>query len=208
MFPLIKIRLTYLKRNRCMLVFSYLLIPLILIVSIIIYAATTKISKKVEFNPKRTFDFDYDKTLFDDAYNYQEILPHLRNTSLVCKNGKKGEDFKQFIKNKFNIELEIFPDEKSLDKYWRNIIIMNYDEKKKAYEFSYKQNKGSAFSEDLSEFKFPFNLISSEAATDIFNYSYFFDDEKDENENPSSTLKLVKRKNLKIKLIYIYYINL
>ena len=207
MLALIKIRLTYLKRKKCMLIFSYLLIPIILLVSIIIYLINNKVAKNVVFNPKQTFVFDYDKTLFDASYNFTEIIPHLSQTSLICKNEKKGKDFKQFIENKFNIELKIYPDEKSLDKDWKNAIIMNYDEKKKSYEFSYKQNQGSEY---LSPFQFPFTLISSEVASDIFNYNYVLKEEVSYgNELFPSAVTITKEVTFKNQIdIYLLYQSL
>ena len=179
MLPLIKIRLTYLKRKKCTLVFSYLLIPIILLFGIIIYVAKTKGKDPAKYNPKQTFPFDYDKSLFTSQYD--DIIPYLKNTSLITKNEKKGQNFALFIKEKFNIDINISPDEKSVDKSYKNLIIMNYNEKKDAYTFLHKQNKGSSGYDEEGPFGFPFSLMSSQDASNIFSY-YSFNYDNSENE--------------------------
>ena len=170
MFPLIKIRLTYLKRKTCMLVWSYLLIPLIILLSIIIYIATKKGGEDVKFNPKQTFEFTHGNgsSLFNN-YDYKRELHYLKNASIISKNEKKGKNFAQFLKGIFDTDYIIYADEKSTDKNSKNLIIINYDEKKNAYTFSYKQKQELYFS---VYDEFPFSLISSQEASDVFSYTY------------------------------------
>ena len=174
MFPLIKIRLTYLKRKTCMLICSYLLIPLILLLSIIIYIATRKGGEELKFNPKQTFQFKHENgSILFNNYDYKEVLPYLKNTSIISKNEEKGKNFAEFLKGICGKDYVVYTDEKSADKYTKNLIIMNYDEKKDAYVFSYKQRKESNIYSPLYE-EFPFSLISSQEASDIFSYSFNF----------------------------------
>ena len=178
MLALIKIRLTYLKRRKCALVFSYLLIPLILLMAIIIYVAKTGGKEKAKYNPKQIFPFNYDNSFFSN--DYRDIIPYLKNTSIVSKNEKKAQNFALYIKTKLNIDIGIYPDEKSVQKNIKNLIIMNYDEKKNAYTFSYKQNKGSEMGE-YGGFGFPFTILSSQSASDIFSYySHNYENNGDE----------------------------
>ena len=185
MFPLIKIRLTYLKRKTCMLFWSYLLIPLILLLSIIIYLATRKGGEELKFNPKQTFQFKHENesTLFN-YYDYKEVLPYLKNTCIISKNEEKGKNFAQFLKGIYGIDYVVYSDEKSADKNTKNLIIMNYDEKKDAYIFSYKQRQESNMYSPVYE-EFPFSLISSQQASDIFSYSYNFTENNTDSQNIS-----------------------
>ena len=175
MWPLIKIRLIYLKRKKCMFVCSYLLIPLILLLSIIIYIATSKGGEEVKFNPKQKFQFIHgnESSLFNN-YNYKVEIPYLKNTSIISKNEEKGKNFTQFLKGIFGIDYVVYSDEKSADKNTKNLIIMDYDEEKNAYIFSYKQRQELNYNSIYYEF--PFSLISSQEASDIFSYSYNFYD--------------------------------
>ena len=187
MLPLIKIRLTYLKRKKCVLFFSYLLIPIIIFISFIVYLLYNKRQKEIIFNEKKIFDYTYDNLLFNNINDeYNEIIPFLEETSLISKDEKIAKDFQSFLNKKFNIDVEIYPDEKSLDKYCTNIIIINYDKKKNSYRFSYYQKYSTEVVENSNysnDKMFPFdNLISSKEAADIFSY-YQFEDNNDYNSN-------------------------
>ena len=199
MLTLVKIRLTYLKRKKCMVFFSYLLIPLIILISIVIYVANNKGLSKAEYNPKRIFNYNFDNSLFDSYLNlnggneYQYIEQFLRNTSIISNDEEKAKKFQSFLSNKLNIDVEIYSNEKSADKNIANLILINYEKKKNAYEFSYKQNKALVSSAGLGYSKqnlFPFELISSKDAIDIFSYfdHYPKSGENDDGSQPDYSI--------------------
>ena len=200
MFPLIKIRLTYLKRKTCMLVCSYLLIPFILLLSIIIYLATRKGEEEVKFNPKQTFQFIHgNESFLFNNYDYKYELHYLKNISIISNNEKKGKNFAEFLKGIFGTDYVIYADEKSVDKSSKNLIIINYDEKKNAYTFSYKQKQELSYYSQYDEF--PFSLVSSQEASDIFSYSYnssILDNENIDSPNISDIFSYYNNSN------YIY----
>ena len=174
MITLIKIRLTYLKRSKCMVFFSYLLIPLIILISILVYIANNKGLSKAEYNPKRTFDYNFDNYLFStNANEYQMIQAFLNNTSIISKDEDKAKKFQSFLSNKLSINVDIYSNEKSASKNIANLLFINYNKKKNSYEFSLKQNKALSNSEGYAyslQNLFPFKLISSKEAIDIFSY--------------------------------------
>ena len=174
MITLVKIRLTYLKRSKCMVFFSYLLIPLIILISILVYIANNKGLSKAEYNPKRTFDYNFDNYLFStNANEYQMIQEFLKNTSIISKDEDKAKKFQSFLSNKLSINVDIYSNEKSASKNIANLIFINYNKKKNSYEFSLKQNKALSNSEGYAyslQNLFPFKLISSKEAIDIFSY--------------------------------------
>ena len=193
MITLVKIRLTYLKRMKCMVFFSYLLIPLIILISIIIYIATSKGLSKAEYNEKRTFNYNFGNYLFSTttpvANEYMMIQEALKNTSIISKDEDKAKKFQSFLFNKLNIHVDIYSNEKSAKKNIANLILINYNKKKNSYEFSLKQNKalissgGYGFSlQNL----FPFKLISSNDAIDIFSYYDHYPESDDEHLNGGS----------------------
>ena len=178
MITLVKIRLTYLKRKKCMVFFSYLLIPLIILISIFVYIANNKGLSQTEYNPKRTFNYNFDNYLFStNANEYQMIQAFLNNTSIISKDEDKAKKFQSFLSNKLNINVDIYSNEKSASKNISNLILINYNKNKNSYEFSLKQNKalrnsvGYAYS---LQYLFPFKLISSKEAIDIFSYFDFY----------------------------------
>ena len=176
MITLVKIRLTYLKRRKCMVFFSYLFIPLIILISIIVYIANNKGISKAEYNEKRTFDYNFGNYLFSTtpgANEYIMIQEALKNTSIISKDEDKAKKLKSFLSNKLNINIDIYSNEKSAPKNIANLILINYNNKKNSYEFSLKQNKALISSVGFGfalQNLFPFKLISSNDAIDIFSY--------------------------------------
>ena len=157
-----------------MVFFSYFLIPLIVLISILIYVANNKGLNKAEYNPKRTFNYNFDNKLFNTgADEYQMIQEILKNTSIISKDEEKAKKFQSFLSNKLSINVDIYSNEKSASKNIANLILMNYNKKKNSYEFSFKQNKAlinsAGYGLSLANL-FPFQLISSKDAIDIFSY--------------------------------------
>ena len=153
MLPLIKIRATYLKRKKGTIIFSYLLIPTIIIVGVIIYLIKKDPSKPSEMDKKRDFPENYEYYLFRDS-NFSELNEYIRNTSLVCGNNNIGQKLVNYINSKTNITLKLYSNEDKLDNYSQNIIILDYNQKKKSYKFTYKEKEII----DLDN-HFPFNTF-------------------------------------------------
>ena len=182
MIPLIKIRLTYLKRKKCVLIFSYLIIPIIIAISSIIYLIVNKSTNKSNINPKQTFDlnFDFNDQLFtdDDETFYQYLkYSYFENAAIVSNDNKTGNDFKTYLENKFpGVNLKLFQDEKSIDKQSVYIIKIDYNEINKSYKFSFLQNKGAVIENENGEpipsyyFTYPFTLVSTDKIEDVFKY--------------------------------------
>ena len=173
MLPLIKIRVTYLKRKKFSIIFSYLLIPTIINVAVIYYMLHKDPEEPIKMNEKQIFYYNSDYYLFksSNSSNYDEIKQYLENTSLVVNNNEIGEKLLNYIKKKTNITLKLYSDEEQLNNNSQNIIILNYNEKKNIYKFSYKEKE---IIDLFYKKNFPFNtsFLSSQNASDVFKYDY------------------------------------
>ena len=171
MIPLIKIRATYLKRKKSTVIFSYLLFPTIISVAAIFYMIKKEPSEELVKNDEKiSFPYDNNFYLFKNT-NYDELRQYLSNTSLVVNHDEVGQKLVNYIKKETNISLKLYSDEDKLNNYSQNIIILDYNEKKKTYKFSYKEREIV----DLFYIKsFPFNTsyLSSQNASDVFKYDF------------------------------------
>ena len=140
MIPLIKIRATYLKRYKSKVIFSYGLIPIAVIIGIIIYLVKKDSDDKFEMNDKQSFDYKYgDKySLFKDS-NFKSISYFLSNTSLVVNDENLGKKLIEYIEEKVQIKLKLYKNENELNNHSQNIILLDYNEKKDNYKFTYKE---------------------------------------------------------------------
>ena len=170
MLPLIKIRATYLKRKKGTLIGSYLLMPTVITVAAIYYMLNKDPEDPIEINNKQTFNYNLDYNLFKDSEksNYSELMLFISNTSLVVENERIGEALVKYIYDKTNISLELYSNEDQLNNHSQNIIILDYNEKKKKYKFTYKEKEVI----DIISNSFPFNtsLLSSQNASNVFIY--------------------------------------
>jgi hypothetical protein len=95
----------------------------------------------------------------------------LSNTSLVVKcdddNEKIGEKLVNYTRDKTNISLELYSDEDELNNHSQNIIILDYNKRKKKYTFTYKEKEVIGF---MGTFPFITSLLSSQNASNIFIY--------------------------------------
>ena len=180
MLPLLKIRLTYLKRKRAVLVFTYLLIPLLIALSAIIFLIINKKINKSKINPKLKLDFDYSNQLFseEDEQLYSILkLYYLKNATLISNNAEIGKAFQSYLKNKLDVDLKLYQDEKSTDNDSINLIKIDYNEKKNSYKFSLLENSGSKINEP-----FPFDIVSTEEIEEIFKYDHSVIEDFDESK--------------------------
>ena len=173
MIPLIKIRATYLKRNLAKSIFFYLIIPIMILSFIIVYIIQSDPKGKVEMNPKQTFNYTYgaDYYLFENSKNFDNITVYLRNTSLVVKDNDLGDKLVQYVKNKIGLDLTCYSDEKKLDEYSQNIVVLEYDKKKNSYKFTYKEKE--LYGHNTTGI-FPFNTeqLSTLESSNVFKYKY------------------------------------
>ena len=155
MIPLIKIRATYLKRNKCKVFISYILIPIIVIIGVIFYIANKDSKEKLEMNQKQIFDYlpDSDYYLFRDS-NFENISLYLSNTSLVVNDENLGNKLVEYIKEEVDLDLELYSNEKQLNNHSQNIVILNYNSKKNTYKFSYIEKEIINFNTSISSFFF------------------------------------------------------
>ena len=170
MLSLFKIRATYLKRKKSTVICSYLLIPGIITIGVIIYIIQKDPENPIEMNEKQIFDYDLEYSLFKNS-NYSEIEEYLSNTSLIVNDQEIGQKLVNYIKRKTNITLNFYSDEDKLDNHSQNIIILDYNEAKKTYKFTYKEKE---IIDIFEEQHFPFNtsFLSSQKASDVFNYDF------------------------------------
>ena len=170
MLSLIKIRATYLKRKKGTVIVSYLLIPTIISVAVIYYMIKKDPSEEQVINEKQTFQYDKSLYLFNNS-NYDELNQYLSNTSLVVNHEEVGKKLVNYIKDKTNISLTLYSNEDQLNNYSQNIIILDYNEKKKTYKFSYKEREIVDFFY-IKPFPFNTTILSSQNASDVFKYDY------------------------------------
>ena len=171
MLPLIKIRATYLKRKKGTLIFSYLLIPTIIIISVLIYIVNKDPEDPIEMDEKKEFNDTQKYYLFKNSSinNYEELLRFLSNTSLVSKNTNIGEKLVNYIYSKTGAQVKLYSSEDKLNNYSQNIIILNYNENKKTYKFTYKEKEIIQYN---GTFPFITLFLSSQNASDLFKYDY------------------------------------
>ena len=172
MIPLIKIRATYLKRKKAQVIFTYLFIPIIIIIGVFIYIAKKEPEGEMEFNGKQTFNYDYgpDFYLFKNI-NYTTIKPYISNTSLIVNDNEIGNKLVQYIEDEFNVSLNLYTEENQLNNHSQNIVILNYDKDKNSYKFTYKE-KEIVNTREISYFPFKTSQLSSLISSDVFNYEY------------------------------------
>ena len=173
MIPLIKIRATYLKRKKGTVIFSYLLIPTIIIIAAIYYIINKDPEDPIVINDKQVFNYNKEYYLFGDSEKtgYSELIPFLANTSLVVEDEKIGKELVKYINKKTNITLQLYSDEDKLNNYSQNILILDYNEKNKKYKFTYKEKEIIDFFY-IKFFPFNTSFLSSQNASNIFVYDY------------------------------------
>ena len=171
MIPLIKIRATYLKRKKGTLIFSYLLMPLIIIISIIIYMIKKDKSDPITMIEKQEFNYDSDFYLFgsSEQSNYSQISVYLRNTSLVVEDEKIGKALVKFINDKTKVSLKLYSNEDQLNNHSQSVIVLDYNEKKKKYKFTYKEKQ---IINQTIGFPFVPSLLSTEGTSNVFKYEF------------------------------------
>ena len=188
MIPLIKIRATYLKRKKLKVFFSYCMIPLMVIIAAIYYSSMGE-SKDYEINEKQKFVYNFDSEyyLFKDS-NFTDIYLYLSNTSLIVNNADLGNKLVDYIEEQTKLKLKLYSDENQLNNHSQNILILNYDEDKDSYKFSYKEKEISQMDYLKRFFPFDSSLLSTQKSLDVFTYEY---DDKYEKTDTSNKRFLV-----------------
>ena len=174
MIPLIKIRATYLKRKACKVILSYAFIPVIVLIGVISYIAYSVPEDEVKMNPKQNFNFTFgqDYYLFRNS-SFDKIKKFLLNTSLVVNNADLGKKLVEYIKEKAGPcpELIVYEDENQLNNHSQNIVILDYNENKDTYKFTYKEKEIIEYN-TTQNFPFSYLYLSTDKAMDVFNYQY------------------------------------
>ena len=172
MLALIKIRATYLKRKKAKVIFSYCLIPIIVIIAAAYYTIKRSPQGDIEIDEKQTFNYSLSSEyyLFKDS-NFSDISFYLSNTSLVVNDNNVGNKLVEYIEDQTKLKLELYQDEKLLNNHSQNIVILDYNQNKDTYKFTYKEKEISKT--NLSHY-FPFDssLLSTQISLDVFNYQY------------------------------------
>ncbi len=174
MISLIKIRATYLKRNKAKIFLSYCLIPIIVIIGVFVYISKKDPEGDLEFNPKQNFNYDYGSDFYlfrDSKNNISELKPYLSNTSLVVNNRIVGNKLVEYIEDEIKVKLNLYTDENQLNNHSQNVIILDYDEDKKSYKFSYRE-KEIIGGKSNNSYPFKTEQLSSQNASDVFKYEY------------------------------------
>ena len=172
MLALIKIRATYLKRKKAKVIFSYCLFPIIVIIAAAYYTIKRSPQGDIEIDEKQTFNYSLSSEyyLFKDS-NFSDISFYLSNTSLVVNDNNVGNKLVEYIEEQTKLKLELYQDEKLLNNHSQNIVILDYNQNKDTYKFTYKEKEISQT--NLSRY-FPFDssLLSTQISLDVFNYQY------------------------------------
>ena len=174
MISLIKIRATYLKRNKAKIFLSYCLIPIIVIIGVFVYISKKDPEGDLEFNPKQNFNYDYGSDFYlfrDSKNNISELKPYLSNTSLVVNDRIVGNKLVEYIEDEIKVKLNLYTDENQLNNHSQNVIILDYDEDKKSYKFSYRE-KEIIGAKSNNSYPFKTEQLSSQNASDVFKYEY------------------------------------
>ena len=172
MLALIKIRATYLKRRKARVIFCYCLIPIIVTIGAAYYRIKKGPEGDIEIKEKQKFDYSFgDEYFLFNNSNYTNISLYLSNTSLVVNDENLGNKLVDYIEEKTKLKLKLYTDEKQLNNHSQNIVILDYNQNKDSYKFTYKEKVISRTG--LSRY-FPFEsfLLSTQLALDVFNYEY------------------------------------
>ena len=173
MIPLIKIRLTFLKRKNAQVFFNYIFVPMWVIMAIIFYSTKIKNEEKPETREKQVFEYENGAEfyLFKNNDNFENISSYIKNTSLVVNDITIGTKLVEYIKDKFKADLKLYSNENELNYTSQNILILDYNSDKNSFKFTFKQKEII----NKSEIKyFPFNSsnLSTIKSSDIFEYQY------------------------------------
>ena len=139
MKPILKIRIKFFLRNKFMLIWTYLLIPVIALIFSIIYLCINKNIYLDNLQQKEIKGFPlYDDYLFHDRYynGLQNILPQ---TIFLVNNEKDYNSLPKFIFDLKGINVTCYMNKKDIDKQFRFLFELINKEGKYIIKFS--QNK-------------------------------------------------------------------
>ena len=174
MLALVKIRCIFLKRYPPKIVMFYIAMPITVIMAAIIYKLQTKDQEgEFQMNPKQIFNYSFGSEYYFKNNNFinSDISLFLSNTSLVVNDEQLGNKLVSYIKENANVTVNLYDDEDKLDNYAQNIIILNHNEKKDSYKFTYKEKEVKEINTS-NNFPFETSLLSTQNAMDIFKYQY------------------------------------
>ena len=174
MLPLIKIRITYLKRNKRVLFCNYLFLPVLIFIIIIVILIKSG-TPDLEINDKQEYDQIYEiSNIFSSLKSDCNENNFLAHSSIISEDSKLRNKLIEFINEECNLDIKGYSDEKSINTT-QNLIILDYEKKDKFYKFTFKQIQ----SDDYNDYQkheiesiFPFyENISTQISADPFIYN-------------------------------------
>ena len=167
MKPLLKIHIKFFFRNKCMLIWTYLLIPLIALIFSIINISINKhiIPQYKEKNEIRAYNVKEDYLFYEIYYNW--IYFYFYDSVILVNNKTDYDSLPKFIFDEFRLNVSCYMNKKDINKDYLYLFeIINQNGK---YRFKFVQKNNNTlfilYSEDFRK------------STDIFykkvpNYSY------------------------------------
>ena len=175
MKPILKIRIKFYLRNKCMVIWTYLLIPIIAFIFCII---NLKINKHVYFNNIGLSEINgfpiYEDNLFHNR-NYTRLDEIFPQTIFLVNNETDYNTLPEFISNLKGINVSCYMNKKDIDKHYS--FLFELINKKGKYRIKFSQKNFSRlldlYSEDFQDsvdlfyFKEPYRYYS------FYYYSYY-----------------------------------
>ena len=140
MKPILKIRIKFFLRNKFMLIWTYLLIPVIALIFSIIYLCINKNIYLDNLQQKEIKGFPlYDDYLFHDRYynGLQNILPQ---TIFLVNNETDYNSLPKFIFDLKGINVTCYMNKKDIDKKYSFLFELINKKGKYIIKFSQKKN--------------------------------------------------------------------
>ncbi len=129
MLPLIKIRITYLKRNKRVLFCNYLFLPVLIFIIIIVILIKSG-TPDLEINDKQEYDQIYEiSNIFSSLKSDCNENNFLAHSSIISEDSKLRNKLIEFINEECNLDIKGYSDEKSINTT-QNLIILDYEKKR------------------------------------------------------------------------------
>ena len=173
MWPLIKIRLTYLKRHKRVLICNYLFMPTIIFI-IVIVAMIKSGTPDLEINNKQVYDnspYENINIKFSNVDKFCERSTFLNHSSIIAQDDDLRNKLVNFINNECKSNIQGYSDENSINST-QNLIVLDYNKKDKYYKFIFKEIQGDDYNKIFyTNLIFPFSeSLSTRISSDPFTY--------------------------------------
>ena len=175
MKPILKIRIKFYLRNKCMLIWTYLLIPIIVFIFSIIYLCINKNIYLNNLKKKEIKGFLYNEEYLFHDRNYNSIEEIFPQTIFLVNNETDYNSLPKFISDLKGINVSCYMNKKDIDKKYS--FLFELINKKGKYSIKFSQKNFSRlldlYSEDFQDsvdlfyFKEPYRYYS------FYYYSYY-----------------------------------